>query len=309
MAGAFWRRLVGLACVTSVAALFAGAVGCSGDTTSPAEVAATGTTETTETGVSTSTAPSPSGESGYPNSLVVLGHSGAIAYNSDPDQPGVEVRSNSWATGTNPEVNSVYQRILAENPAVEEHAFNVAQGGATVDDLRIQANQAIDREADLILIQIGENDVDCPATKDGLESFRTSFEAALEVIAQGLPNSRIFVVSQFGRPRTYAIALTPAEREFIGGTGPCDVLNFSGRLVPAKAARLENTVDAYNAQLAAACKRFQQCQYDGGAFANVRIRREYLSSDFEHLSVEGLAKAADVAWTALERAGVVPRSG
>ena len=92
--------------------------------------------------------------------------------------------------------------------------------------------------------------------------------------------------SQFGRPRTYATALTSAEREFVGGTGPCDVLSFSGRLVPAEAARLENTIDAYNAQLAAACKRFPECRYDGGAFAHVRVRREYLSSDFEHFSVE-----------------------
>jgi hypothetical protein len=310
-----WRRLVELACVTSVAGLFAGVVGCSGDSTPTPEVAATGTTETTETGASTSTAPSPSGktDSGYPNSLVVLGHSGATGYNSDPDQPGVELRTNSWATGTNPEVNSVYLRILAKNPTVEGHAFNLAQGGATIDDLVAQARQAVARKPDLIpdviLIQIGDNDVVCPATKDDLKRFRTTFESALELLAEALPSSHMFVVSQFGRPATYATALTSAEREFIGGTGPCDVLDFSGRLVRAKAARLEDTIHDYDAQLAAGCGRFRQCRYDEGAFANVRVRREYLSSDFDHLSVEGLAKAAAVAWTALERAGVVPRSG
>src|SRR3954454_11786639 len=45
--------------------------------------------------------------SGYPNSIAVLGHSGSTGENSDPDQPGVEVRENSWATGSNPEVNSL----------------------------------------------------------------------------------------------------------------------------------------------------------------------------------------------------------
>jgi hypothetical protein len=294
MARALWRRLAALAFVTSV---FAGLVGCGGDSTPSAS----------PTG--TATSPSDTGEAGYPSSLVVMGHSLATAYNSDPDQPGVEVRANSWATGTNPEVESVYLRILAENSSVEGQAYNVAQGGATVDDLAQQATQAVAREPDLVLVQIGENDVSCPATKADLKSFRAHFQSALEVLAEGLPTSRIFVVSQFGRPTTYATALTEAERELIGGSGPCDVLDLRGRLVPAKAARLEETIRAYNAQLAAACKRFRQCHDDDRAFADVKIAREYLSSDLEHLSVEGLAEAAAVAWTALGRAGLVPSSG
>ena len=93
---------------------------------------------------------------GYPNSIAVLAHSGATGENSDPRRPGVEVRANSWATGTNPAVKSVYLRILAKNPAIKGHNVNLARGSASVHDLVRQAQRAVALEPkpDLILIQI-----------------------------------------------------------------------------------------------------------------------------------------------------------
>jgi hypothetical protein len=67
----------------------------------------------------------------YPDSMAILGHSGATGEDSDPAKPHVEVRANSWATGTNPAVNSVYQRILAHNPKIAGHNANLARAGAT----------------------------------------------------------------------------------------------------------------------------------------------------------------------------------
>jgi hypothetical protein len=63
-------------------------------------------------------------DSPYPDSIVVLGHSGATGANSD--NRGVDVKANSWATGTNPEVESIYLRVLALNPAVEGNNTNLA---------------------------------------------------------------------------------------------------------------------------------------------------------------------------------------
>jgi hypothetical protein len=37
----------------------------------------------------------------------------------------------------------------------------------------------------------------------------------------------------------------------------------AGKLVPKKVARLETAIHGYEAQLAAGCKRFSQCRYDG----------------------------------------------
>src|SRR4029079_13719524 len=64
---------------------------------------------------------------GWPSAIAAIGHSGLTGYNSEGN--GADARSNSWVTGTNPEVDSVYARILAHNPAVEGHATNLAVDG------------------------------------------------------------------------------------------------------------------------------------------------------------------------------------
>ena len=56
----------------------------------------------------------------YPDSVVVIGHSGATGYNADPTRRDEDATENAWATGTNPDVDSVCQRILAANPGQVE---------------------------------------------------------------------------------------------------------------------------------------------------------------------------------------------
>ena len=258
-----------------------------------------------------SSAPSANAYVGYPSSIVVLAHSGATGENSDPRRPGVEVRGNSWATGTNPSVNSVYLRVLARNPEIKGHNVNLAHASATVRDLVRQAQRAVALEPkpELILIQIMDADIVCPAQESDYAAFRSTFISALKVLARGAPQSSFFVVSQFGSPTTEWKMFSSAERKSIGGTGPCAFLDPAGRLVPKELARLEGIIHGYEAQLEAACKRFSQCRYDGGAFGRIVNKREYVSSDLNHWSVKGHAKAAAVAWAAMKRAGLVPRSG
>jgi hypothetical protein len=247
----------------------------------------------------------------YPNSIVVLGHSGATGENSDPSRPNVEVRANSWATGTNPAVNSLYLRILAKNPKIKGRRHNFAQGGATVHDLVFQARRAasLKPKPDLVVIMIMDNDLVCPVKARKLKAFRSTFISALEVLARGAPKSRFFVVSQFGSPTTYWQVLTPEERMSFGGTGPCDFLDPAGQLVQAKLDRAEKAIHAYEAQLRIACRRFHQCRYDGGAFGRIVDKREYMSSDLNHFSIEGHAEAAAVAWAAMQRVGIIPPTG
>jgi hypothetical protein len=261
--------------------------------------------------VASSSARSESTYSGYPSSIAVLAHSGATGENSDPSRPGQEVRANSWATGTNPAVNSVYLRILAKNPKIEGHNVNLAHGSATVQDLVVMSKQvvAMTSKPELVLIQIMDADIVCPARKQAYGSFRSTFVSALKVLARGAPDSRFFVVSQFGSPTTEWRTFTLAERKSVGGTGACDYLDPGGKVVPKKLARLESAIHGYEAQLKAACKQVQQCRYDGGAFGRIVNKREYVSSDLNHFSVKGHAKAAAVAWSALQRAGLLPNSG
>lgn len=65
---------------------------------------------------------------------------------------------------------------------------------------------------------------------------------------------------------------------------------------------------SYEAQLEAGCERFRACRYDGGAFGRVVDKPEYITADLHHFSVQGHGKAAAVAWAAMKRVGLVPRS-
>jgi hypothetical protein len=77
------------------AAIVLAACGGSGTTTSTRAVATVGSGgEATLTQTSVT--------SGFPNSMVVLGHSGATGEDSDPSQPHIEIRANSCATRTTP---------------------------------------------------------------------------------------------------------------------------------------------------------------------------------------------------------------
>jgi hypothetical protein len=247
----------------------------------------------------------------YPSSIAVLGHSGATGYDSDPRHPRIDVPANSWATGTNPAVKSLYLRLLALNPAIRGNNVNFAQDGATVDDLMAQATaivQTLKPPPGLVLIQIMDNDIRCDGSDaKNVPQFGKKLAAALHVIAKGLPDARMFVVSQFGSPATYVRALTPAQRKRIGGgKGPCDFLTRAGTTIPKKLAYLDGVIHSYEGALAAACKATTGCFYDGGAFGNTVDRQTYISEDTNHFTVRGHAKAAAVAWAAMLKTGVIP---
>lgn len=71
--------------------------------------------------------------------------------------------------------------------------------------------------------------------------------------------------------------------------------------------QLEKAIHAYEGALETACEKVRQCTYDGGAFGRIVERRSYVTSDLNHLSIAGHAKAAAVAWAAMRRAHVLPR--
>lgn len=297
-------------CLVTVVALTACASSGNSQTAAERTRAGTPSTSTAPPTLEEPTCGSGHTTKGYPSSIAVLGHSFATGEDSDPKNPGADAPENSWATGTNPKVNSVYSRILAENPAIEGCKTNLAEGGATVDDMMQQAQEVLDLSPvpELILIVAADNDIVCPAGPSDYADFRSRFTAVLNTLAEGAPHSQIFVASQFGSVTHYATLLTREEAQSQGGgSDPCDIWDFDGHVVPKEVARLDDIVLGYDAQLEQACKGFRQCFYDGGAFGDVVDKRSYLASDLQHLSIEGLAKAAEVAWGALQRAGLVPK--
>src|SRR5262245_4101045 len=77
----------------------------------------------------------------YPNAIVVLGDTGATGHGSDPAHGLRDQPQNSWATGTNPAVDSVYTRILAAEPAVRTHKTNLAQNDPSAAQFAAQVRK------------------------------------------------------------------------------------------------------------------------------------------------------------------------
>lgn len=243
---------------------------------------------------------------GYPDSIVALGHSGSTGESSDPAQPvGVETRANSWITGTNPTVDSLYLRLLAVHPQIKDHAISLSRGGATVNDVQEQAAQAVARRPSraLVVIQVVDNDIVCPATTQDYVTFQSTFESVLKTLTDGLPTGRVFVVSHYGRPANDVRTLTAEQRVEEGGTGPCAFLDPKGRIVPRELDRLDRVILGYDEALRAGCGKFAACQYDDGAFRAAPSRAELTSPiDLNHFSIAGHAEAAAVAWQAMTKA-------
>jgi GDSL-like lipase/acylhydrolase family protein len=242
----------------------------------------------------------------YPNSIVVIGHSGATGYNSDPQNPGVDAKANSWATGSNPAVRSIYLRILARNPGIKGHNFNLAVDGSDVTDLVRQAREAVSLPTppELVLVQTVDNDMRCDGTDPkNYRHYAATLSHALRIIAKGLPSAHVFIVSVWGTVRNFTnvIKNIPSARADNTGTGPCDVFDQAGKVRPAAIASMDAIIRGYHKQIELTCARFRKCRYDHGALYHMVIQRDDLASDSNHLSIHGHKKMAATAWAALYR--------
>ena len=218
----------------------------------------------------------------YPNSIAVIGHSGATGEGVSGLR-AFRVR-NSWVTGDVAGVQSVYSRILARNAAIRGNKFNLAINGADVASMLLQAKKAVGLKPapELVVVQGIDNDIACDAVS--YKPFQVAFARVLDVLATGLPDARIFVVSQFGSVPTSIKALTLKQRinqrhRISPSSGPCTFLDARGAPIPKGVAYLEAVVHRYEAAVATACKAVASCRYDGGAFGRVVERPEYISWD------------------------------
>jgi GDSL-like lipase/acylhydrolase family protein len=240
---------------------------------------------------------------GYPNSIVALGHSVIAAFDSDPAHPHIDARANSWATGTNPDVDSVYRRLLSANPTVEGHNLNLAKDGANVTDLLRQARRLASLKGtppDLVVIQIMDNDIHCDGTDPkNFAPFGATFARALGVIGAALPDARIFVISQIGRSSTLADALgsTPASRAQFSGIAPCDFFDRLGHRNDAHIRYLDEVTAGYERQLASVCRTDVHCRY--ASMHGYVDDLADLSEDLNHFAISGQARLAALAWSSM----------
>jgi hypothetical protein len=234
---------------------------------------------------------------------VVLGHSGTTGYNSDPNSPNGDAPANSWATGANPEVNSVYQRILAKNPAAKGHAKTFGVDGSAVDSLVDQELKAAAFEPPpgLVLIQSIDNDIQCDGTDpQNYGPFRRTLTKVLDAVTRDLPDADIFFVDQWANVKEYDRAAIHVNPDSLTGTGPCDVVNSAtGKLDAKREVYLQGLVDHYFAIIVDVCRQYPTCRTDEGAMQKMQLEPADLTSDASHLSVAGQHKMAAIAFAAL----------
>jgi hypothetical protein len=243
------------------------------------------------------------------DAIVVLGHSGATGTMSDPANPARDAEENSWATGDNPEVRSIYLRLLETHPALEGHNYNGAVNGSTVGTLAQQFD-AVLQEAevvpDLVLIQTIDNDMRCDGTDAAsYRPFARALDEQLTAISARAPDVQFFLTSQWATVEAWTRWASRHEGKVLdnAGSGPCDVFDDAGRPRPAGMRSMQRIVDAYWARLERVCAAHRGCFTDGYAQQRDFVPTDRdLSIDLDHLSVAGHAKFAGIAWRALPAA-------
>jgi hypothetical protein len=240
----------------------------------------------------------------HPVGIIAMGHSGLTGEGAGP---GFEpVAADSWATGTDPDVDSVYLRMVAALPATEGHVSNTATGGASANTLTPQVRSALAMvpAPALAIIQTVDNDIQCDAAN--VKAVGSSVADALSEIHNGSPNTKILVVGQLGRPSvTFVkdlVAHDPSQKQGLTWDDDCTFFDAQGKLHEAGFEKLTAAIDAYEAETARVCAAVPNCSTDGG------VRRAWIDKidlfspvDAGHLNKQGQAAEAKLIWPVVEK--------
>ncbi len=262
-------------------------------TASPAATASAATIETAM----------PSVDLAHPVGVIAVGHSGLTGEGTGGTYEAV--KANSWATGTNADIDSVYQRIVAALPETEGHVANEAVGGATADTLSTQANAALATvpAPALAIIQTVDNDIQCDAAN--VADVGQSVADVLRLIHDASPNTKILVVGQLGRPSASYIkdlvAHDPTTKKDLTWDDDCTFFDATGTLHEAGFAKLTAAIDSYEAETARVCAAVPNCVTDGGVRRAWVDKIDLFSPDYAHLNAQGQAAEAALIWPVIEK--------
>jgi hypothetical protein len=238
------------------------------------------------------------------DAIAVIGHSGATGYNStDTDE---DVPENSWATGSNPKVDSISSRLLATHPALKDHAYNAAVSGSDSNDLMGQAQDLLvnDPVPDIVFIQSIDNDLQCDGSDaQNLPAFKSRVADVITFLRQNIPGVKLYFDDQAVNVHAYdvVVAHRPGGLFHLDTGDDCNVVK-DGKLDPVGEARLQKLVDQYFAQLVSICKSVSNCATDDGALQDMAVTDADISADMDHFTVSGLAKVARIVWDTMPAA-------
>jgi lysophospholipase L1-like esterase len=200
-----------------------------------------------------------------------------------------EAPANSWVTGTNPAVRSIYLRLRELNPAIAGHVHNGAEPGSTMSALAGQAAR-VPHGTDLVTIEMGTNDACGAPDRTRPATFRAQFEAALRALKARVPRARVVVLSIFDLPAMWDAVKSLSAATFARNLCT-SVESTDDRRILAREVR------DLNQQLASVCARHPNCRYDGGVTYRLRWRRRDISTvDYFHPSLSGQRNIAAALW-------------
>jgi lysophospholipase L1-like esterase len=208
---------------------------------------------------------------------------------------------HSWSTGDAGLVNSHYQRLLALNPAIAGHNYNVARSGATMSELAGQLSNAAALKVEYVTILIGTNDL-CTATADTMTptaAFTDQFNQALADFTTADPGAKIFVASLPDLYQLWSLWHDDAWVSFIWDSfGVCQSMLASTNSEADRQRVVARELE-YNSALATTCARYAPCRWDGGAVYGFKFPATDASDvDHFHPNFDGQRDLAEVSWRA-----------
>ena len=228
-----------------------------------------------------------------PTAMASLGDSMSRAFNACAPQFG-ECPAAVWSTGTNPNVDSQYSRILAANPALAGHVFNDAVSGATMSNLNGQATNAVAQGVDYVTVEMGGNDA-CKSSEAAMTSvatYQSQFQLAMTTLENGLPNVRVLVASVPDIERLWFVGKdNPNALTVWSAAGICQSMLASPQSTNQtdidRRTRVRQRVIDYNTALATVCAQYTNCRYDGSVFDWPFELPDVSSIDYFHPSLTG----------------------
>jgi lysophospholipase L1-like esterase len=268
-----------------------------------------------------------------PRVMAALGDSITRGYNTSgpgcPTGPALDCPRNSWATGTNPAVDSVRERLDAISPQPLT-AYNDAVSGARAVNLLGQAQVAAAQEPDFVLIEIGANDA-CATTPTPTGVFRGQVREALDTLVVANPQVYVQLMSIPDINQLRTIFTEPPDQNALTRWQLFNVcqglLANPLSTAPADEARrvaFREQVIAYNAAMEEVCSEFKRCIWDKNAVFNSKFTTADVATvvntegidippfnlipvfgpgfanstaDYFHPSISGQARLAEAAWS------------
>ncbi len=236
-----------------------------------------------------------------PDSMAAIGDSITQAVNTDVLHIGPSNPGQSWSTGNDGSdtITSHYERVLQRNANIAGRNFNHSVSGAKMKDAPAQAAAAVQQGAEYVTVLVGGNDL-CTSSKGTMTSvaaYESSFRQAMAILAAGLPEARVYVVSVPDVYRLWNLHKYNLIAQFTWSS----FMICQSMLAPSNTEADRQFVRArnidYNAVLRRVCAEYVQCHYDDDRVFNYRFTTAEISTvDYFHPSATGQRNLAEITW-------------